>query len=162
MLVGLCFLVLSCIAGPKVRADCYNDTSFWTAMKQVWIEFSSENEKSLVISAWVANTPEQRAHGFQEVCPSLISDRSLLFSFPVPVRVKFHMTGVAVPLDIAFIDVSRQIIDVQRMVLQDSSQPVRYYQSSKEIYLALETMAGRLDQLRQNPSQWRMHISSNN
>ena len=126
-------MVVSGVAGQEIRADCSNDASFWAAMEQVWVEFRSEEEMPLVIAAWVAKSPEQRARGFQGVCPGLVTERPLLFSFPVPVHANFHMTGVMVPLDIAFIDVSRQVIDIQPMALQESNQPMRYYHPNATI-----------------------------
>ena len=161
-IVGLYFVVVSGVAGQEIGADCSNDASFWVAMEQVWVEFSTEEEKPLVIAAWVAKSPKQRARGFQGVCPGLVTERPLLFSFPVPVHANFHMTGVAVPLDIAFIDVSRQVIDIQRMALQESNQPMRYYRPNAKIHFALETASGRLDQLRLNPILWRMRVSNRN
>jgi len=155
-------VVVSGVAGQEIRADCSNDASFWAAMEQVWVEFRSEEEMPLVIAAWVAKSPEQRARGFQGVCPGLVTERPLLFSFPVPVHANFHMTGVMVPLDIVFIDVSRQVIDIQRMALQESNQPMRYYGPNAEFHFALETVSGRLDQLRQNPGLWRMRVSNRN
>ena len=155
-------MVVSGVAGQEIRADCSNDASFWVAMEQVWVEFSTEEEKPLVIAAWVAESPEQRARGFLGVCPGLVIERSLLFSFPVPVHSNFHMAGVAVPLDIAFIDLSGQVVDIQRMNLQESNQPIRYYRPDAEFHFALETVAGRLDQLRSNPGLWRMRVSNRN
>ena len=155
-------MVVSGVAGQEIGADCSNDASFWVAMEQVWVEFSTEEEKPLVIAAWVAKSPKQRARGFQGVCPGLVIERSLLFSFPVPVHANFHMTGVAVPLDIAFIDVSRQVIDIQRMALQESNQPMRYYRPNAKFQFALVTASGRLDQLRLDPTLWRMRVSNRN
>ena len=155
-------MVVSAVAGQESRADCFNDSSFWVAMKQVWVEFGTKEEKPLVIAAWVAKSPEQRARGFQGVCPALVTERTLLFSFPTPVHVNFHMTGVAVPLDIAFIDESRQVIDIQRMALQELNQPTRYYHPNAKFYFALETASGRLDQLKLNPTLWRMRVSNRN
>ena len=129
-------------------------------MNKVWVKFSTEKENSLIIAAWEAKSLEQRTRGFQGVCPSLVIERSLLFTFPVPVRPNFHMTGVAVPLDIAFIGASKQVMDVRRMTRQKSNQTIRYYRPNTEIYYALETMAGRLDQLTRNPGLWRMRISA--
>ena len=153
-------MVASGVASQEIRADCSNDASFWVAMEQVWVEFSAEEEKPLVLAAWIAKSPEQRARGFQGACPGLVIERSLLFSFPAPVHANFHMTGVAVPLDIAFMDVSRQVIDIQRMTLQESNQPTRYYRPNTEFHFALEAVAGRLDQLRRNPVLWRMRVSN--
>ena len=161
-IVGLYFVVVSGVAGQEIGADCSNDASFWVALEQVWVEFSTEEEKPLVIAAWVAKSPKQRARGFQGVCPGLVTERPLLFSFPVPVHANFHMTGVAVPLDIAFIDVSRQVIDIQRMTLQESNQPMRYYRPNTKFQFALETTSGGLDQLRLNPTLWRMRVSNRN
>ena len=161
-IVGLYFVVVSGVADQGPRADCSSDASFWVAMKEVWVEFSAEEEKPLVLAAWIAKSPEQRARGFQGACPGLVIERSLLFSFPAPVHANFHMTGVMVPLDIAFIDVSRQVIDIQRMAFQESNQPMRYYRPNTEFHFALETVAGRLDQLRQNPGLWRMRVSNRN
>ena len=117
--MGLYFVAVSGIADQGPKADCSSDTSFWATMKEVWVEFSAKDEKPLVIAAWLAKSPEQRARGFQGVCPGLASERSLLFSFPAPVHANFHMTGVVVPLDIAFMDMSRQVIDIQRMTLKE-------------------------------------------
>ena len=160
--MGLYFVVVSGVADQGPSADCSSDASFWVAMKEVWVEFSAEEEKPLVIAAWIAKSPEQRARGFQGVCPGLVIERSLLFSFPAPVHANFHMTGVMVPLDIAFIDVSRQVIDIQRMALQESNQPMRYYRPNAKFHFALETASGRLDQLRLNPTLWRMRVSNRN
>ena len=160
--MGLYFVVVSGVADQGPRADCSSDASFWVAMKEVWVEFSAEEEKPLVLAAWIAKSPEQRARGFQGACPGLVIERSLLFSFPAPVHANFHMTGVAVPLDIAFIDVSRQVIDIQPMALQESNQPMRYYRPNAKIHFALETASGRLDQLRLNPTLWRMRVSNRN
>ena len=158
--MGLYFVVVSGVADQGPRADCSSDASFWVAMKEVWVEFSAEEEKPLVLAAWIAKSPEQRARGFQGVCPGLVIERSLLFSFPAPVHANFHMTGVALPLDIVFMDVSRQVIDIQRMTLQELNQPTRYYRPNTEFYFALEAVAGRLDQLRRNPGLWRMRVSN--
>jgi uncharacterized membrane protein (UPF0127 family) len=128
-------------------------------MKEVWVEFSAEEEKPLVIAAWLAKSPEQRARGFQGVCPGLVIERSLLFSFPVPVHANFHMTGVALPLDIVFMDVSRQVIDIQRMTLQESNQPTRYYRPNAVVHFALEAVAERLDQLGRDPFLWGMRVA---
>ena len=160
--MGLYFVVVSGVADQGPRADCSGDASFWVAMKEVWVEFSAEEEKPLVLAAWIAKSPEQRARGFQGACPGLVIERSLLFSFPAPVHANFHMTGVAVPLDIVFMDVSRQVIDIQRMTLQESNQPMRYYRPNAEFHFALETVSGRLDQLRQNPGLWSMRVSNRN
>ena len=162
LLVGLCFVWVSSVADQAVRIDCSNDTSFWAEMNQVWVEFSADKEKSLVIAAWMAKSPEQRERGFQGVCPGLVIERSLLFSFPVPVHANFHMTGVMVPLDIAFVGVSKQVIDIQRMARQESNQPIRYYRPNAKFHFALETVAGRLDKLRRDPGLWRMRISNRN
>jgi len=159
-IVGLYFVAVSGIADQGPKADCSSDTSFWVTMKEVWVEFSAKDEKPLVIAAWLAKSPEQRARGFQGVCPGLASERSLLFSFPAPVHANFHMTGVVVPLDIAFMDMSRQVIDIQRMTLQESNVPIRYYRPNTEFQFALETVAGRLDQLRRKPGLWRMRVSN--
>ncbi len=148
------------LASQGIRADCSNDVSFWDSMNKVWVEFSAEKEKSLVIAAWMAKSQEQRTRGFQGVCSDFVIERSLLFSFPVPVHARFHMTGVTVPLDIAFVDGSKQVIAIQRMTQQELSHPIKYYRPNAEIQFALETTAGRLDQLRLNPGLWRMRISS--
>ena len=72
------------------------------------------------------------------------------------------MSGVALPLDIVFIDVFRQVINIQRMALQESDRSTTYYRSDTVFQFALETAAGRLDQLRRNPRLWRMRVSNRN
>ena len=158
--MGLYFVAVSGIADQGPKADCSSDASFWATMKEVWVEFSAEEEEPLIIAARLAESREQRARGFQGACLGLASERSLLFSFSVPVHANFHMTGVVVPLDIAFMDVSRQVIDIQRMTIQESNEPKRYYRPNTEFHFALEAVAGRLDQLRRNPVLWRMRVSN--
>jgi hypothetical protein len=72
-IIGLYVVVVSGVAGQTIGAGCSDDASFWTPMKQVWVEFSAEEEKPLVFAAWVAKTPEQRGRGFQGVCPGLVT-----------------------------------------------------------------------------------------
>lgn len=64
----------------------------------------------------------------------------MLYVFPEETMAGFWMAGVRTPLNIAFIDSSKKIINIQTMSLCDFFCPMYY--SPKPFLYALETKAG--------------------
>ncbi len=75
----------------------------------------TSNSKPVEISYLVADDNRERAAGFQNICSRTIEKEQILFVFDKPLIANFHMRNVWGVLDIAFIDESGVIIDVQAM-----------------------------------------------
>ena len=85
-----------------------------------------------------ARTPHARAKGLQGRA-HLDADRGMLFYFEETDRHAFWTKNTFIPLDIAFIDEKKVIIDIQEMIPLDTS--VRYIPREPARY-ALEVNAG--------------------
>jgi uncharacterized membrane protein (UPF0127 family) len=82
------------------------------------------------IDAQLAQTPRQREIGlmFRESMPA---NEGMLFTFERPSQQCFWMKNTLIPLDIAFLDDSGAIVNIERMKAQTldshcSEKPVRY------------------------------------
>ncbi len=76
---------------------------------EAWVVFGTDT-----VRAEVARTPEQRERGlmFRETLPE---GRGMLFVFDRPEVRSFWMKDTYIPLDIAFIDETFRIVDIQQM-----------------------------------------------
>lgn len=82
------------------------------------------------VTVEVADTEEARHRGLMNR-ESLPEDRGMLFVYPEERRLSFWMRNTAIPLDIAFIDRSGRILDIQGMEPYDeetiaSREPAMY------------------------------------
>ena len=86
----------------------------------------------------IAQTPEDRALGlmFRE---SLAPDSGMLFIFDSTQTLSFWMKNTWIPLDIAFVDTTGVIVDVQRMAPHDTTTG---YVSARPVRYAVETNLG--------------------
>ena len=66
------------------------------------------------IHAQIANTPDSRATGLMKKT-HLCENCGMLFVFPKQGNYKFWMKGTPLPLSIAFVTVTGQIINIQEM-----------------------------------------------
>lgn len=91
----------------------------------------------------VADDHNERAAGFQHICPEVIALSAILFVYDRPTNVSFHMFNVHAELDIGFFDDSGRLMRVIRMQPQmKGMSSARYYRSEADFQYALETRAG--------------------
>lgn len=96
----------------------------------------------------IADSRDERAAGFQHLCPEAFGETAILFVFPQDTQAQFHMHNVHAPLDIAFIGEDGTVVDTKRMrpyILGAVGNPL--YGSERPFRYALETAAGRMAQL---------------
>jgi len=91
-----------------------------------------------LIMVETAKTPQQRSCGLQGRSV-LAANGGMLFFFNEEGFPQFWMKDTFIPLDIAFIDAGKKILDIQEMVPLQTD--IRYYPSAKAKY-ALEMNAG--------------------
>jgi uncharacterized membrane protein (UPF0127 family) len=94
------------------------------------------NGVPLFIETAQSDDERQRGLMFRE---SLPADQGMLFVFPISQIQSFWMRNTFIPLDIAFIDESGAIVDIQQMKPVDES--VLYTSKAPALY-ALEVNAG--------------------
>lgn len=99
-----------------------------------------DDNKELVIPIEIANKPELWSFGlmYREDIPW---EYGMLFIFPSDELSGFWMKNTLVPLDIAFIDSSKTIFNIQRMEPCNSDDCPVYY-SPRPYRYALEVKAG--------------------
>ena len=108
---------------------------------EITIEISAQDSRTFTML--IADENDERAAGFQHICPDVISGTLILFVFPSEFVPSFHMRNVHAPLDIAFIDASGVVVDVQTMntyVLGARNQPL--YSPPVPAQAALEADVG--------------------
>lgn len=92
-------------------------------------------ERRLIVR--VADEADEHRAGYQHLCPDVAL--AILFVFPLPQRVSFHMRNVHRPLDIAFLGEGGRVLAVTRMVPGESG-----YVAPRAVRYALEAPAGML------------------
>lgn len=93
-----------------------------------------------MIPVRIADDAEERAAGYQWICPEDASDTAVLFVFPKMFYSAFHMRNVFVPLDIFFFDGQGRQVGAMLMQAEPPGQGIkpRYYSPSAEFRYALE------------------------
>ncbi len=136
------------IAAPWPLAwagECVPATRELAGMQAGVITVTRDDGSATQMPVRVADDARERAAGFQHICPATVSETQILFLFPRPTSVAFHMNNVHAPLDIAFIDEHGRIIDIQHMAAyaaQPGRQGKRYYRPPARVSAALETRPG--------------------
>ena len=90
------------------------------------------------LSVEIVQDPEARQLGLMNR-EELPENQGMLFVFEVPQILSFWMRNTFIPLDIAFISETGEIVDIQRMEPLDES--VNYISAKRALY-ALEVNAG--------------------
>jgi uncharacterized protein len=103
---------------------------------EAWVIFGTDT-----VRAEVARTPEQREQGLM-YRESLEHGRGMLFVFPDSQIRSFWMRNTFIPLDIAYMDESLRIVDIQAMEPEDEST----YPSARPAMFALEVPGGWFDE----------------
>lgn len=76
----------------------------------------------------------------------LSEDVGMLFVYPEEKTLSFCMRNCDIPLDIAFLDANRRIVDIQTMQVEPDRAGRVVYESAKPSLYALEVRAGILAQ----------------
>lgn len=115
--------VLDTVPGQEVRLP---------PRGMAWVIFGSDT-----VRAEVARTPEQRARGLM-YRDELPEGTGMLFVFEDLAPRSFWMRNTYIPLDIAFLDTDRRIVDIQQMQPLDE----RFTDSAAPAMFALEVPQG--------------------
>lgn len=136
------------------RADgtpgCVDATAGFREMTPGTLHIAREEAKAARLDVLVASSAHARAAGFQHICPETVGSTAILFRFERDTRNPFHMRNVHAPLDIAFIDARGIVVDILRMEPYVASVVFTrqtIYQSRAPFRFALETAAGRMQEL---------------
>ncbi len=140
-LISVFFLAVS--ADVLAGSDCKLATPQWSEMDIQTVKLRREDGEVIRIRSRIADSPRERAAGFQHICPEIIQLSSILFVYKTPTNSSFHMFNVHDSLDIGFFDKNRKLITVLRMTPQKiGDESARTYGiGSKEFLHALETRA---------------------
>ena len=126
----------------SAQAQCVNTTKMLEQMEESFIELTNEVNESVLLRVKVADEIGEQAAGFQHICAERFADTAILFVFKQAKRPTFHMNNVYANLDIAFIDESGLISDIQLMLEEFSSGERTLYPSDVITKYALEVHEG--------------------
>jgi len=102
------------------------------------IRIVNDENQVLELEVKVADEPDERAAGFQNISRSILEQTLILFVFPYEVKGLFHMRNVEASLDIAFIKTDGTIVAIVRM----EPSPTKLYGVDESFKYAIEAPAG--------------------
>ncbi len=95
----------------------------------------------------LADTPDRRRLGLSGR-PSLAADRAMLFIFPAGRVRSFYMRDCYFPIDVAFLDADRRIVNLTTMAVEaDPSRPTRTYRSAGPARYVVEAVGGTWERI---------------
>jgi len=155
-MVAKCWLLATLmLAASSAWADCQKSTVALDSMAETGITLQGPGDRSVELTARVADDNRERAGGFQYICPQTINMTSIYFEFDRAYRPSFHMHNVEAPLDIAFVDPHGVILDIQRMEPYTlGATHFRYYSPPGAVVAALETRAGYFEEKGITAGDW--------
>ncbi|MBO3800586.1 MAG: DUF192 domain-containing protein [Candidatus Brockarchaeota archaeon] len=113
-------------------------TKEFQKMETSKIKIVNDENKILELEVRIADEPDERAAGFQNISRSIMEKTIILFVFPSEINGLFHMRNVEASLDIAFVKANGTIIEIMRMD-PDSS---RLYGPNESFKYAIEVPLG--------------------
>lgn len=134
--VSLCLLVslTALLAIPFALAGCKGGGSATKNPQVIVAGHTFEVE--------IAQTEAERNHGLSGRL-ALPADHGMLFVFDKEQPQSFWMKDCYLPIDVAFIDASGKIVDLQSMAVEEfPPQPARTYDSAAPAKYVLETVGG--------------------
>lgn len=139
----LSVFVLLSAANVWADNDCKLATPQWSEMDIKTVKLRRDDGEVVRIRSRIADSPRERAAGFQHICPQIIHLSSILFVYESPTSASFHMSNVHDSLDIGFFDQDRKLITVLRMTPQklEEESANLYSIGTKEFVHALEARA---------------------
>lgn len=144
--INVAFLIAALLitqVGISNAEDCKLSTRHWASMHYAVISLHHDNGEETDLRVRIADEPRERAAGNQHICPQVIDQNAILFVYPSPQNLSFHMNNVHAELDIGFFDSDGLLFLVMRMKppLKGSSSS-NIYSPGRDIKYALETKAG--------------------
>jgi len=151
--LSLALATALCAPAPDPQAsDCVPTTAQLDAMATATVVAARPGLPNVSIAVKVADEAQERAAGFQHICPDSPHRSAIWFSFPRLTQTSFHMLNVHEPLDIAFMDETGLILEIRRMEPYTSFwNQGRLYGARAPFRYALETPAGWLSDLEIEP-----------
>ncbi|MGU9958256.1 MAG: DUF192 domain-containing protein [Arenicellales bacterium WSBS_2016_MAG_OTU3] len=140
-------------------AEC-RETPGWASMQTANVVLTGPEGQQFELAVRLADDGVERAAGYQHTCPQAAEGTAVLFLFTQPLSSRFHMRNVYVDLDIAFINATGGLIDLQRMLAEPPGSPRKptLYGPKQIFQYALETPAGVLRDRIKEPTGWRLQI----
>lgn len=134
--------VLMTLAGTASARDCVEATPQWKSMEESAVTLERGDGTGLTITARVADDWNERAAGYQHICPRVIEESYVLFVFEREIASRFHMNNVHGDLDIGFFAADGTLVDVLRMQAPAAGERSRLYGPSRPFRYALEAAPG--------------------
>ncbi len=152
-------LMLMAVSMPYALAECRITNSELEQMNVRQARFRGPDERRVDLQVHVADSGRERAAGFQHVCPETAESTSILFLFANPHVPSFHMRNVYMPLDIAFIDDSGVIRDIQTMQPYIiGTREMTLWSPPVPIVAALEVRGGLFEELGITANEWSISL----
>lgn len=114
----------------------------WRSMEAGVVQITAPGGETRALDVRIADEGAERAQGMQHLPARVVRDNPIWFVFPKPRRVGWHMRNVRVALDIAYVDETGRVIEVERMTPNSSG-----YGIDAPIAAALEVAAGQAERL---------------
>ncbi|MBO3832148.1 MAG: DUF192 domain-containing protein [Candidatus Brockarchaeota archaeon] len=147
--VLLCFWTYFNNGGSRVTEE-------FQKMSSARIRIVNDEGQVLELEVKVADEPDERAAGFQNISRSIIEKTLILFIFPDEVSGLFHMRNVEASLDIAFIKADGAIVGILRM----DPSPTKLYGADEYFKYAFEAPAGFFMERKITPERSRLIVDS--
>ena len=124
---------------PSASASVPNPS---LSLPQGTVRFTRAGAEELTLHVPIAETDPAHEAGLMNVT-RMADTVGMAFVFPQTTSISFWMKDTLIPLDIAFADAQRNVVDVQHMV-PCTADPCPIYYAVRPYALAVETASGVL------------------
>ncbi|MGI9317220.1 MAG: DUF192 domain-containing protein [bacterium] len=125
----------------EAQSKCVKTTMGLSSMHKEQITLVNDTGQRIALFAFVADENYERASGFQHICPEVVDQVQILFSYDAEQVGRFHMQNVHVPLDIAFFNAEGRLI--KSMLMETYSEDFKpLYSPGAPFQFALEARQG--------------------
>ncbi|MEM2930171.1 MAG: DUF192 domain-containing protein [Thermoproteota archaeon] len=120
------------------------------------IKIINDEAQILELEVKIADEPDERAAGFQNISRSIMEKTLILFVFPGEINVLFHMRNVEASLDIAFIKADGTIVWIVHM----DPSPTKLYGVDESFKYAIEAPPGFFEEKKITPGKSKLIVES--
>ncbi len=138
--VALACAVVAWLFSGAGWADCSPTNAGMARMESARIVLLGEGRRIAQV-ALIADDDNERASGYQHICPAVVARTAMLFRYPKAIAGQFHMRNVYAALDIGFFDARGILIQVLEMQPYAAGEDTLYGPMQKFQY-ALEARRG--------------------